>query len=43
MVFKNSIYGLADSERHGGKSGLTNGAGQNWPENETNKKSWEGQ
>ena len=29
MVFKNSVYGLADSEKHGSKSGLTNEAGQN--------------
>ena len=29
MVFKNRVYGLADSGRLGGKSGLTNGAGKN--------------
>jgi len=29
MVFENSVDGLADSERCGSKSGLTDGAGQN--------------
>lgn len=28
MVFDNSLDGLADSEWHGKKSGLTDGAGQ---------------